>query len=87
MATYTLYIVSRNANHHYPVLMANNGKKMLNEPVKRARTLIDSFNNLGFAFHYDDVAVVQITEKEFRAKFPKFARNAGPKKRSPSTRG
>ena len=36
---YTLYIVSRSRDHHYPVLMANNGKVALNEPSGRAAKL------------------------------------------------
>jgi hypothetical protein len=41
MATYTVFIVTRNARHHYPVIMANNGKAILNEPVKRAQTTLE----------------------------------------------
>lgn len=80
MATYTVFIVTRNARHHYPVIMANNGKAILNEPVKRAKDLERStFALLGEAFR-DNVNVERITEKAFKAKFPKYATNKGPKK-------
>lgn len=78
MATYTVFIVTRNARHHYPVIMANNGKAILNEPVKRAHDLERSVN--GF-LNSALVTVERITEKAFRAKFPKYAANKGPKKK------
>ena len=76
MSTYTIYIVTRNADHHYPVIMANNGKAILNEPVKRAHKLERSAVN----FVLSDVQVERITEKAFKAKFPQFAPNKGKKK-------
>ena len=81
MATYTIYIVTRNARHHYPVIMANNGKAILNEPVKRAWDLEKSANSLIVQAYHGSVTVERITEKAFKAKFPKFAANKGPKKK------
>jgi len=81
MATYTVFIVTRNARHHYPVIMANNGKAILNEPVKRAKDLEKSANKFSTSAHFDAIEVIRITEKAFRAKFPKFAANKGPKKK------
>ena len=86
MATYTIYIVTRNARHHYPVIMANNGKAILNEPVKRAKDLEKSIVSfLSSAYQQTNgsrVTVDRITEKAFKAKFPKFAANKGPKKKA-----
>jgi hypothetical protein len=94
MARYTLYLVTRNRDHHYPVFMANNGKAMLNEPVARARVLQRTAERLadaileqqkfmrrkkdGTPVHFD---IVRISEKDFRAKFPKFAPNKGGRKK------
>ncbi len=82
MATYTVFIVTRNARHHYPVIMANNGKAILNEPVKRAWDLEKSANSLIVQAYHGSVTVERITEKAFKAKFPKFAANKGPKKKA-----
>lgn len=84
MATYTVFIVTRNARHHYPVIMANNGKAILNEPVKRAQDLERSVNRFlnGALWSSKDIPVIRITEKAFKAKFPKFAANKGPKKKA-----
>ena len=81
MATYTVFIVTRNARHHYPVIMANNWKAILNEPVKRAWDLEKSANSLIVQAYHGSVTVERITEKAFKAKFPKFAPNKGPKKK------
>lgn len=83
MAKYTIYIVTRNADHHYPVIMANNGKAILNEPVKRAHKLESSANNfLNTALYAAyECHIERITEKDFKAKFPQFAPNKGGKKR------
>jgi undecaprenyl pyrophosphate synthase len=81
MSKYTYYIVSRHRDHHYPVLMANNGKITLNEAVRRAGKLEQSITRLIRAVNAGEVAVVRITEKEFRAKFPSFAPNQGGKKK------
>ena len=82
MATYTIYLITRNARHHYPVIMANNGKAILNEPVKRAQDLERSVNRFlnGALWSSKDIPVIRITEKAFKAKFPKYAANKGPKK-------
>ena len=89
MATYTVFIVTRNARHHYPVIMANNGKAILNEPVKRAQDLERSVNRFlngallnGALWNSKDIPVIRITEKAFKAKFPKYAANKGPKKKA-----
>ena len=82
MATYTVFIVTRNARHHYPVIMANNGKAILNEPVKRAKDLEKSANKFSTSAHFDAIEVIRITEKAFKAKFPKYAANKGPKKKA-----
>ena len=84
MATYTVFIVTRNARHHYPVIMANNGKAILNEPVKRAKDLEVSALKFILEAHENlqGVTVERITEKAFKAKFPKFAANKGPKKKT-----
>lgn len=84
MATYTVYVVTRNARHHYPVIMANNGKAILNEPVKRAQDLERSVNRFldGALWNSKDIPVIRITEKAFKAKFPKYAANKGPKKKA-----
>jgi hypothetical protein len=81
MKKYTYYIVSRHRDHHYPVLMANNGKITLNEAVGRAGKLELSVIRFIRAVQAGEVAMVRITEKEFRAKFPRFAPNKGGKKR------
>ena len=79
---YTIYIVTRNARYHYPVIMANNGKAILNEPVKRAWDLEKSANSLIVQAYHGSVTVERITEKAFKAKFPKYAPNKGPKKKA-----
>lgn len=81
MSKYTIYIVTRNRDHHYPVIMGNNGKAMLNEPVKRAAKLEKSAYGLLYGWEAGTVKVVRITEKDFRAKFPQFAPNKGGKKK------
>jgi hypothetical protein len=87
MSTYTIYIVSRSREHHYVRIMGNNGKAILNEPVKRAKSLEDTVEGLITAITLQKgsmngkhFAVERISEKEFRAKFPQFAPNKGPKK-------
>ena len=79
-AKYTLYIVSRDENHHRPVLMNRNGKVTQNEPVTRARKLEDTWARLVVAVSTCDVDCVRITEKEFKKLYPKFAKNAVAKK-------
>jgi hypothetical protein len=80
MAKYTYYIVTRSADHHYPVLMANNGKQALNEPVKRRYDLNRAVHKLLIASESYEVDVVEIAEADFKKKFPQFAKNSGPKK-------
>ena len=80
-ALYTYYVVTRNADDHYPVLVARNKKIPLNESVKRTRVLEKAINNLEEAFTFGRVAVVRITHTEFKKLYPKFAKNAGPKKK------
>lgn len=87
MSTYTIYIVSRSREHHYVRIMGNNGKAILNEPVKRAKSLEDTVEGLITAIALQKgsmkgkhFSVERISEKEFRAKFPQFAPNKGPKK-------
>jgi hypothetical protein len=80
MTKYTLYIVTRNSDHHYPVIMANNGKQAFNEPVRRAGKLELSLDRFTEAIRLRDFRVIRITEKDFKAKFPKFAPNKGRKK-------
>lgn len=79
---YTLYIVSRAHDHHYPVIMANNGKACLNEPVKRIGNLMDSAERFLSAAvdGTDGVRLERIKEAEFRERFPSFAPNAGARK-------
>lgn len=81
MSKYVLYIVTRNRDHHYPVIMANNGKAAFNEPVRRAAKLETSAERFFTAIAWGEASIVRITEKDFRAKFPKFAPNKGGKKR------
>ena len=81
MATYTVFIVTRNARHHYPVIMANNGKAILNEPVKRRETLNKAAQQLLNGWKAGDTEIVLIHESMFKAKFPKYAPNKGPKKK------
>lgn len=80
-ALYTYYVVTRNADDHYPVLVARNKKIPLNESVGRANRIENAINNLADAFAYGDVDVVRITHAEFKKLYPKFAKNAGPKKK------
>ena len=75
--------MSRNRDHHYPVLMANNGKAALNEPSGRAAKLEISAQRFIDAAKGNDVAVERITEAAFKAKFPRFAPNKGGKKANP----
>jgi hypothetical protein len=79
---YTIYIVSRNRDHHYPVLMANNGKAALNEPSGRAAKLEISAQRFLNATGEGYVTVERITEAAFKAKFPRFAPNKGGKKKA-----
>ena len=80
---YTIYIVSRGRDHHYPVLMANNGKVALNEPSGRAAKLELSAQRLLQAAETGEIAIERITEEAFRTKFPTFAPNKGGKKKGP----
>lgn len=77
---YTFYIVSRSAEDHYPVLLANNGKVPFNESVKRAGSLKKSIDNFLASVHDCRVSVVHTTHAAFKKKYPKFAKNAGRKK-------
>jgi hypothetical protein len=92
MASYTFYIVSRSANDHYPVLIANNGKIPFNESVKRANKLEASIKNFLYSCYQEErgqiiepdyknmhVAIVRITHAEFKKKFPHYAKNVGRK--------
>lgn len=76
MSKYTFYIVSRSADDHYPVLLANNGKVPFNESVTRANKLKKSIENFLTAVHDSDVAVVHTTHDAFKKKYPRFAKNA-----------
>lgn len=80
MSKYTFYIVSRNSEDHYPVLLANNGKVPFNESVTRANKLKTSIENFLVSVHEGQVAVVHTTHAAFKKKYPKFAKNAGRKK-------
>lgn len=77
---YTIYVVSESADSHRPVLVAQNGKVPLNEPVTRASKAEDVAHNLIAAAGTGRIAVVRITLNEFKRKFPRFAPNAGRKK-------
>jgi hypothetical protein len=84
MPKYTFYIVTRSANDHYPVIMANNGKAAFNESVQRAHKLETSFLRLYDACKEnlcdaDGVEIQRITHAEFKQKFPHYAKNAGRK--------
>lgn len=76
---YTLYVVSRSADHHYPVIMANNGKACLNEPVKRRAKMLESAERfLSAALDGSEgVRVECMSEAAFRERFPRFAPNLG----------
>lgn len=76
---YTFYIVSRGRDHHYPVLMANNGKAALNEPVRRAKIVLRSFMRFRDAIMNHEMNVTFIKEADFKKKFPTYAPNKGPK--------
>jgi hypothetical protein len=78
---YTHYVVSRSANDHYHVLLANNGKIPHNESVTRANKLEESLARYHRAVKDGLVVVVRIKHDAFRKKFPSFARNAGRKTR------
>ena len=80
-ALYTYYVVTRNADDHYPVLVARNKKIPLNESVGRASGLERSIGRFLEAAASDKVAVVHITHAEFKKLYPKFAKNAGLKKK------
>ena len=82
MTKYTFYIVTNDRDHHYPVLMANNGKAALNESVERAGKFEKSIRRFLAAAANGEVAVVRITHAEFRRKFPKFAKNSGGRKKA-----
>lgn len=77
---YTLFIVSRSRDHHYPVLMANNGKVALNEPSGRAAKLEISAQRFLDACSEGYTTIERITEADFKAKYPSFAPNKGGKK-------
>ena len=81
---YVLYLVTRNATHHYPVIMSANGKPCLNEPTKRKDVLRTSMERfLDAAYNgSEQLRIVQLTEAEFRKLHPKFPVNAGPKKKA-----
>ena len=81
---YTLYIVSRSRDHHYPVLMANNGKVALNEPSGRAAKLEISAQRFLDACSEGYTTIERITEADFKAKYPSFAPNKGGKKKADS---
>ena len=83
MNKYTFYVVTRNANDHYPVLIANNGKIPFNESVGRANKLEKSFSTFLDAANWNGVAIVRISHAEFKKKFPHYAKNAGKKKAKP----
>ena len=80
---YIIWNVTRSHDHHYPVIMSANGKPCLNEGVKRKASLqlsIDRFLDAAYQGS-EQVETRQITEAEFRKKFPRYPVNAGPKKK------
>lgn len=81
---YTLYLVTRSATHHYPVIMSHNGKPCLNEPVKKKAVLQLSMERFLDAAYKgsEQVGIVRLSEAEFRKLHPKFPVNAGPKKKA-----
>ena len=81
---YTLYLVTRSATHHYPVIMSHNGKPCLNEPVKKKAVLQLSMERFLDAAYKgsEQVGIVRMSEAEFRKLHPKFPVNAGPKKKA-----
>jgi transcription antitermination factor NusG len=81
---YTLYLVTRSATHHYPVIMSHNGKPCLNEPVKKKAVLQLSMERFLDAAYKgsEQVGIVRLSEAEFRKQHPKFPVNAGPKKKA-----
>lgn len=81
MKKYTYYIVTRSRDHHYPVLMANNGKAALNEPCRRAVNIEQSLLRFADAIRCGEVAMERITEKDFKEKFPRYAPNVGGRKK------
>ena len=81
MKKYTYYIVTRSRGHHYPVLMSNNGKAMLNEPCKRGGKIERTIGRLMEAVRLGDIDVIRITEKDFRARYPHYAPNKGGRKK------
>ena len=80
---YILWLVTRSHDHHYPVIMSANGKPCLNEPVRRKASLRQSMERfLESAWHDPQpVEIREVSEEEFRLKFPKFPVNAGPKRK------
>lgn len=82
MTKYTIYLVSRSATDHYTRIMANNGKPTLNESVRRVATLVEGVRRFLTAIRLDQYEVVKVTHTEFKKKFPKYARNAGPKRKA-----
>ena len=81
---YIIWLVTRSHDHHYPVIMSANGKPCLNEGVKRKASLqlsIDRFLDAAY-MGSAHVETRQITEAEFRKKFPRYPVNAGPKKKA-----
>lgn len=81
---YIIWNVTRSHDHHYPVIMSANGKPCLNEAVKRKASLqlsIDRFLDAAYQGSAQ-VETRQITEAEFRKKFPRYPVNAGPKKKA-----
>jgi len=81
MKKYTYYIVTRSRDHHYPVLMANNGKAALNEPCRRAGNIEQSLLRFADAILFGEVTVERIDEKEFKEKFPRYTPNKGGRKK------
>lgn len=81
MIKYTIYLVTKRTGNYYVRIMANNGKVALNESVGKAYKLLRSVDRFLLAAKNDQVAVVRMMEKDFRAKFPTFAKNSGRPKR------
>lgn len=73
---YTWYLI-KGAKGIRPKLIANNGKPTLNEAVTRAAKLERSINRYHRAVQQGRVAVIRISEAQFRKRFPRFPRNAG----------
>lgn len=77
---YTFYIIAEGQGQHRPVLMANNGKVPLNEPVNRPSKAERAAHHLIGAAGAGRIAIVRITKADFKKKFPRFAKNAGKRK-------